>query len=443
MRLQALSVVTGLVLAGAASAGPLTPPGAPAPSYKTLDQSNPGTPLSEVGGDADAVHVIAAPGRYFFDADIVSPGPGMHAIEINTLGPVEIDFGGFSILGNNTETLEAIDLGSGVATVHGGAIVNWGTTAITELDSSLTLRNMTMRNISGPALMSLNRRTLIENCLFDFNDGPIVLDSSGGTASGIMIRACVFEAMPRAISGLQTAGVQIIDCTFSGMGTANTQTKVVVGSNAVISRCTFAGGGEAGVSAGSGLRMSDCTLRGLAGVNPVAGISAGIDSSVTGCIVTQYSGAGVVVGPRSIVRDCAISVNDGFGIDANTSTVISGNTLEGNIGGINASFGARIVGNALRSNGATGIQVFGDTFVGDNTLDGSGVIVNSTDNVIDGNTFTDGTGVELNSGGNVVRRNVFGAGTISGTSGVVGNLVSTIRTSADFQSAGPFDNLAY
>jgi parallel beta-helix repeat protein len=444
MRNRALALVVILLFGGGASAGPLDPPGAPAPTLKTLDQVNPGTPLSEVAGDADAAHVITAPGRYFLDADIESLGPGMHAIQVETDDAVEIDFNGFAIRGDMTETLEAIDLGSGVALVHGGVIENWGATAITETDSSLTLRNMTLRGIGGPALMTLNRRTLIEHCLFETNSGPIDLDGGGPTQLGIMIRACVFSGMPRAISAQQADGVQILDCTFSGIGAASTMTRVVVGADALISRCTFVSGGETAVSATDRLRISDCVMRGLGGATATSGIVAAFSASVTGCIVTGYAGAGVVVGDRSIVRDCIISENDGIGIDAGASAIITGNSLELNGGGIDATFGSRVVGNTLRANGTSGILVEADTFVGENTLDGDTVVVSSSDNVIDGNIFTDApSGIELNSPGNVVRRNTFGGATIFGTSGFTGNLVFTIRTSADYQSSGPFDNMSF
>lgn len=446
MRYGTFVVVWSLSACCAASAGPLDPPGAPSASYKTLDQANPGTPLSEVGGDTTALHVITSGGRYFFDGDITGPGAGMHAIEVNTSEPVEIDFSGFAILGDGTETLAAIDLGSGTATVHGGSIVVWGAPAITETDSTLTLRNMTMRVIQGAELMSLNRRTLIEDCVFDANSGPINLNggSVGGTQTGIVIRGCMFRGMPEAISGPDTAGVQILDCSFSGDGSTSQLTRVVVGADALISRCTFVSGGETGVSAGSGLRVEDCVFRGLNTGNPTSGIIAGTDASVSGCTFSGYSGDGVSVGDRSIVRDCGIFNNGATGISAGASTVISGNTLAGNVtSGVSAAFGSRVIANALRANGI-GVQVSDDSFVGENTLDSDSVAVSGSDNVIDGNTFTDsGSGVELNSAGNVVRRNSFGSTTITGTSGFTGNLVFTIRSSADFQSSGPFDNLSF
>ena len=446
MRYRVVVAFSGLAFCGAASAGPLTPPGPPAPSYKTLDQANPGTPISALGGDANAVHSITTGGRYFLDGNIETPGAGLYAIEINTTAPVEIDLNGFSIRGNGSETLAAIDLGSGTATVHGGSIEGWGAEAITEVDSTLTLRRMTIRTSGGADLMSLNRRTLIEDCLFDTNGAPINLNGGGvgGTQTGIVIRDCVFRGMPEAISGPDTAGVQILDCSFAGVNSLSEATKVVVGDDALISRCTFVGGGETAVSAGDGLRMSDCTVRGLATTNPIPGVAAGIGASVSRCTVAGFSGDGVSVNTRSIVRDCNIWSNGGAGISAASNAIISGNTLELNGSGIFATFGSRIVGNAMRSNGGIGVEVGSDTFVGENTLDGDGVVVTGNDNVIDGNTFTDNSvGVELNATLNVVRRNVFGSATISGTSGFTGNLVYTIRNNLDYQQSGPFDNLQY
>ncbi|MFG0274648.1 MAG: right-handed parallel beta-helix repeat-containing protein [Phycisphaerales bacterium] len=448
MRTVSLVTLAALGASSIAIAGPLTPPGAPAPSYRTLDQIDPGTPVSTLGGDANSVHSITSGGRYYLDGDIEGVGPGRYAIEVNTTEAVEIDFHGYSIRGDGTETLAAIDLNSGIAVVHGGAIAGWGVEAITENDSTLTLRRMTIRTSGGAFVMNVNRRTLIEDCVFETNAGPINLNGGGvgGTQTGIVIRGSVFSGMPSAISGPNTSGVQIIGCSFSGVGSASGETKVDIGSDALIQGCSFTGGGETAVSASSGLRMSDCVVRGLATGVVIPGIAAGLESSIVGCTVSGFSGDGVIVGSRSIVRDCSISNNGGFGINANASSVISGNALEINGGGIEASFGARVVGNTLRSHQTLGgIVVGSDAVVIDNTLDSGAIIVTGSDNVIDGNTITDTSpSIELNSTGNLVRRNTFSSGApIGGTTGAPGNLVHTIRTSVDYLSAGPFDNVIY
>ena len=445
MRCATCVVVFGLVIGSVASAGPLTPPGAPGPTMKTLDQVEPGTPISALAGDSNAAHVITSSGRYYLDRDILSPGVGKNAIRVSA-STVEIDFNGFSIRGDGSETLSAISLGNADVVVHGGSIVVWGGPAITENDATLTLRDMLIESVSGTVLMSLNRRTLIERCVFEGNTGPIELNGggTGGAQLGIVIRDCMFTGMDEAIRGVDTIGVQLLGCVFSGLNSGSTETKVIVGDDALISRCSFVGGGESALFAGEGLRMSDCIARGQGVGIDLPGIFAGSEASVSGCTVSGYSGIGIYVGARSSVRDCTVSSNGGLGISATQNALISGNTLEANGGGISATFGSRIVGNALRSNGGAGVQVDSDTFVGENTLDGDGVVVTGNDNVIDGNTFTDNSvGVELNATLNVVRRNVFGSATISGTAGFTGNLVYTIRNSVDYQSSGPFDNLQY
>lgn len=89
--------------APAALAGPLTPPpGAVAPTMKTLEAIEPRVLLRDVAGNAESVHRITAPGQYVATADIVVPS-GKHGAVIDlspgVTGQVTIDLNGFGIQG--------------------------------------------------------------------------------------------------------------------------------------------------------------------------------------------------------------------------------------------------------------------------------------------------------------------------------------------------------
>src|SRR6187455_2346726 len=72
--------------------GSLTPPGAPAPTMKTLDQVKPGIPIP--GGSSG--FTISVPGSYYLTGDLtVATGNG---IQVNASN-VEIDLHGFVITG--------------------------------------------------------------------------------------------------------------------------------------------------------------------------------------------------------------------------------------------------------------------------------------------------------------------------------------------------------
>ena len=70
--------------------GSLTPPGAPAPTMKTLDQVKAGTPI------ASAPFTISSSGNYFLTGNLTVSGSD--GIDVYTNG-VTIDLNGFTIFG--------------------------------------------------------------------------------------------------------------------------------------------------------------------------------------------------------------------------------------------------------------------------------------------------------------------------------------------------------
>src|SRR5688572_30579567 len=90
--------------------GPLTPPGAPGLTMKSLDQVEPRIPLTPTytPGDATSVFKITQPGSYFLTGNLKPPA-GKHGILIALLvpGAVEIDLMGF--------TIDGMDAGAGAS----------------------------------------------------------------------------------------------------------------------------------------------------------------------------------------------------------------------------------------------------------------------------------------------------------------------------------------
>src|SRR6478609_6295158 len=77
--------------------GPLTPPGAPAPAGKTLQQIEPRTDVATLAGDASAVFVISAPGSYYLSGNVAAVA-GKAGIAI-AAAEVALDLNGFAITG--------------------------------------------------------------------------------------------------------------------------------------------------------------------------------------------------------------------------------------------------------------------------------------------------------------------------------------------------------
>ena len=101
--------------------GSLTPPGAPAPTMKTLDQIEPRTPISQLG-------LSIGSGSYYLTANLslVFAQNGMSGLRI-TGNDVTIDLNGFELAGL-AGTDAGIFIGGGVSnvTIRNGTIRNWG-----------------------------------------------------------------------------------------------------------------------------------------------------------------------------------------------------------------------------------------------------------------------------------------------------------------------------
>src|SRR5438477_473602 len=107
--LQVCLIASGLFVGASVFAqGPLTPPGAPAPLFKTLQQVEPRTPI------AAAPFTISAAGSYYLTTNVtVSSGD---AITI-TANNVTLDLNGFTIASTRpTATTDSAILLSGART---------------------------------------------------------------------------------------------------------------------------------------------------------------------------------------------------------------------------------------------------------------------------------------------------------------------------------------
>ena len=83
-----------------AAQGPLSPPGAPAPTMKTLEQIEPRTPISSAG------YVISNSGSYYLTSNLTA-GAGEVGITVSA-DDVTIDLNGFTLTGSGTATFSAL-----------------------------------------------------------------------------------------------------------------------------------------------------------------------------------------------------------------------------------------------------------------------------------------------------------------------------------------------
>src|SRR4051812_19540121 len=104
--------------------GSLTPPGAPAPTMKTLDQVEPRSDILKLPGDGPNKYVINQSGSYYLSGNLVGDA-FRNGILVNASG-VTIDLNGFTISGV-PNAVSGIFLGSGVnrIAIVNGTISGW------------------------------------------------------------------------------------------------------------------------------------------------------------------------------------------------------------------------------------------------------------------------------------------------------------------------------
>lgn len=343
--------------------GSLTPPGAPAPTMKSLDQIEARTPVdaTHTPGSGTNLFVITQPGSYYLTGNI-SGVPNKNGINIET-NNVTLDLNGFQLNGNGSASLAAIVVGSVVQpefhgiTVCNGTIENWGLCGVeafcTEskfanlLITSVTLNNPG-RNDSGFAALSVRDRNLVSGCTINncphgivgitTSDDSIITDCTANFNGGI------------GILGFGDS-CSIIRCTArgnSGIG--------IVTSGSVVAQCT-ASYNASGIAANGDSTVQFCTAL----YNYTNGITTGDGITVSQCVANGNSSNGIVVGIGCTVINCTARNNTGDGVQFVGKCLITGNNATSNTGngfhvtGTGAGAANRIDGNIAVSNGGDGI----------------------------------------------------------------------------------------
>ena len=343
--------------------GPLTPPGAPAPTMKTLDQLDAKldkrTPITSVP------FIINAAGSYYLTSNFTAIGSASGIII--SADNVTVDLGGFVLFGTLSGTAPGISVPAAQKNVH--------------------LRNGTIRNWngSGIAASSVTNSVFRDLRLSDNFDNGLV------TGAGVLVVDCVADSN---IVGLNVgAGSTIRSCTVSN----NLSDGISSGGGCTITGCTARGNNGNGILASAGCTVVACTAIGNVAGN---GIQAGAQSVVKDSASSGNNGAGIKVsGDRSIVESCSADSNGGMGIVAagnGTGTVIRKCSAADNLSdGINAYRNCLIIDNLSTGNGN------GGPFA-------AGIHVTSFGNRIEGNVVsTNDTGILINESGtaNLVFRN--------------------------------------
>jgi hypothetical protein len=295
--------------------GALTPPGAPAPTMKSLDQIEARTPISSLP------YTITNPGSYYVTANL--SGDGSDGIDITT-NDVTLDLNGFTLYGaGRAEGINVINP-AGNLVIRNGVVDFWGGVGV---------------NANNAYNSQFERLCVSSNYI--------------GLWAGSSCIVSLCAARGNTINGIEAGNNSVVkEC----IGNANGNNGgIFVGNDSTIIDCNAIGNSYYGILVGNNSVVKD----GNASGNNIYGIYVGTNSAVRDCNATGNGSYGIYVGGNnSAVRDCIVSGNgNGIYVPFNNCQFV-GNTCSGNSGYGILIIGRqnRVDGNNVGNNGNYGIN---------------------------------------------------------------------------------------
>jgi hypothetical protein len=362
----------GARLSTAFAQGSLTPPGAPAPTMRTLLQIEPRTPISVLP------YNITIAGSYFLTTNLTGIS-GTNGITIGCSN-VTIDLRGFTLSGV-PGSLDGINVSAPFnnITVENGTLSNWGNNGVNADNVSGGRFSQLILADNDEDGLNPGRVSQVLHCLATGN----TWNGYGGFCSNTRFEGCV--GSDNAADGFDTfEGCSLLGCSanLNGLDGFVCFVHCVVkdcvahddgfdgidmpysGGGGAVSGCVCNNNGSQGIYTSDGFTISGSVAAG----NVLNGIAAGRNSSVRACSVQTNGVAGILVDTNSSVQDCTASFNVNNGIQASTGCLIEHNTCSGNGGGNLGDGGIRCTGNAnrvdsnhLTFNNANGLYLDGST----------------------------------------------------------------------------------
>jgi hypothetical protein len=326
--------------------GVLTPPGAPAPTMKTLAQMEPRTPISS------APITITAPGSYYLITNLTISSNTAISVSANN---VTLDLNGFTIFSTENPAASSVGIslnaGTNISIFHGfisgGVIINGGTYGGSGFANGISASNAVNVRVSGVSVCGcldsgvyLGDNSVVESCTVNTagSYGVYATAVSDTTAQncgvvGVYAANCANNCCGAAFGAGTGVSANAANNCNGTAGTGGTGVYASSGMNCV---------GTAG-TAGTGVSMITANnCYGTAGTGGV-GVSAVTANNCTGTTTGgegvavenanncygASSGSGYGINALYIATGCFGESDSGAGINALIASVCHGATLSG------------------------------------------------------------------------------------------------------------------
>lgn len=378
--------------------GSLTPPGAPAPSMKTLEQVEPRRPISSLPFS------ITLPGSYYLTTNVTGTA-GNNGISIAS-SDVTLDLNGFALIGV-ASSLSGIQIPAGREriSIFNGYLRSWGSNGITSGASGMRVSDVSSDGNEGWGISILGAGAVVNRCVVRNNDlGGIRAqraDISGCAAAGNLLAGidAGLQSVVRGCSLLnnRSEGIACTESTVANCSVSGSTNGIVSTANSTIINCAI-NNNTNGIVGSSGCTVIGCTVND----NSNNGIWL-FTATVLSCTVFNSGNDGISVGIGSTVKDCTVRGSGNDGIEGANDGAYLNNTLTSN--GLTTTNGAgihmtlpgnRIEGNHLVLNDIALRLEIGPNLVIRNSLRANGQNVQGSGNSVHISTDTIGSSPHAN-----------------------------------------------
>lgn len=318
-RTSVAALLAFTALAGHAfSQGPLNPPGAPAPTMRSLDQVEPRTPISSLP------FTINTPGSYYLTGNLTGTA-GQNGIVV-TAEDVTIDLNGFRLSGPGENGI----VGTARTTVRNGGVNGWSQTGVFAAGGAL-IENVHASNNANRGI-AVAGASIVRSCTV-LSSGTVAAGRGISAGSGTLISNCVVSGTSGSgAAAIRTDnGCKVIDCLVRD-NDATGGFGIFVGSGCAVIRCEVSinVGTAAGISIANDGKVLDSVVANNGGADN-HGITANSRVLISGCTSTANGGDGIRVSARCVVSNNMVGDNLGDGIDViDRQNRIEGNNAVGN-----------------------------------------------------------------------------------------------------------------